>query len=62
MGIVKSLAIELGPDNIRVNAVLPGLVEGPRIDGVISARARLERVDETAMREQYLKKISLRRW
>jgi NAD(P)-dependent dehydrogenase (short-subunit alcohol dehydrogenase family) len=61
VGIVKSLAIELGPDNIRVNAVLPGLVEGPRIDGVISARARLDGVDETAMREEYLKKISLRR-
>ena len=61
VGIVKSLAIEVGPDNIRVNAVLPGLVEGPRIDGVISARARLNGVDETAMREEYLKKISLRR-
>jgi NAD(P)-dependent dehydrogenase (short-subunit alcohol dehydrogenase family) len=61
VGIVKSLAIELGRDNIRVNAVLPGLVEGPRIDAVISARARLEGVDETAMREEYLKKISLHR-
>jgi NAD(P)-dependent dehydrogenase (short-subunit alcohol dehydrogenase family) len=61
VGIVKSLAIELGPDNIRVNAVLPGLVEGPRIDGVISARARLEGVEETTMRADYLKKISLRR-
>jgi len=61
VGVVKSLAIELGPDNIRVNAVLPGLVEGPRIDGVISARARLEGVDETAMREEYLKRISLHR-
>lgn len=61
VGMVKSLAIELGPDNIRVNAVLPGLVEGPRIDDVIHARARLEGVEETAMREEYLKKISLHR-
>ena len=61
VGMVKSLAIELGPDHIRVNAVLPGLVEGPRIDGVIRARARLEGVDETAMREDYLKRISLHR-
>lgn len=61
VGLVKSLAIELGPDNIRINAVLPGTVEGPRMDGVISARARLEGVDERAMREEYLKKISLHR-
>ena len=61
VGIAKSLAIELGPDNIRVNAVLPGIVEGPRMDGVISARAKLEGIEETAMREDYLKHISLRR-
>ena len=61
VGIAKSLAIELGPDNIRVNAVLPGIVEGPRMDGVISARAKVEGIDEIAMREDYLKHISLHR-
>ncbi len=61
VGIVKSLAIELGADNIRVNAVLPGIVEGPRMDGVISARAKLEGMEEQAMRDDYLKKISLGR-
>jgi NAD(P)-dependent dehydrogenase (short-subunit alcohol dehydrogenase family) len=61
VGIVKSLAIELGPENIRVNAVLPGIVEGPRIDRVISARARLEGREEPELREEYLKKTSLRR-
>jgi NAD(P)-dependent dehydrogenase (short-subunit alcohol dehydrogenase family) len=61
VGITKSLAIELGPGNIRVNAVLPGIVEGPRMDGVISARAKLEGVEEQTMREEYLKSISLGR-
>ena len=37
---MKSLAAELGPDGVRVNALLPGIVEGPRIDKVIGARAR----------------------
>jgi NAD(P)-dependent dehydrogenase (short-subunit alcohol dehydrogenase family) len=61
VGIVKSLAIELGPDNIRVNALLPGIVEGPRMDGVISARAKMEGIDEKAMREEYLRSVSLGR-
>jgi NAD(P)-dependent dehydrogenase (short-subunit alcohol dehydrogenase family) len=61
VGIVKSLAIELGPSDIRVNALLPGIVEGPRIDAVIRARAKIENLEETKMREEYLKKISLRR-
>jgi NAD(P)-dependent dehydrogenase (short-subunit alcohol dehydrogenase family) len=61
VGIVKALAIELGPKDIKVNAVLPGIVEGPRMDGVIRARAKLAGIEETKMREEYLSKISLRR-
>ncbi len=61
VGIVKTLAIELGPSDIRVNAILPGIVEGARIDGVIRARAKFEGVEETTMRAEYLEKISLRR-
>jgi NAD(P)-dependent dehydrogenase (short-subunit alcohol dehydrogenase family) len=61
VGIMKALAIELGPQDIRVNALLPGVVEGPRMDGVIRARAELAGVEKAVMREEYLKKISLRR-
>ena len=39
IGFTQSLAKEVGPDNIRVNAILPGIVEGPRMEGVIRARA-----------------------
>ncbi len=40
IGFTQSLAKELGPHNIRVNAILPGIVEGPRMNGVIAARAK----------------------
>ncbi|HEX9463216.1 MAG TPA: SDR family NAD(P)-dependent oxidoreductase [Alphaproteobacteria bacterium] len=37
-GLTKSFARELGAHNITVNAVCPGLVEGPALDAAIAAR------------------------
>jgi NAD(P)-dependent dehydrogenase (short-subunit alcohol dehydrogenase family) len=61
VGLMKSLAVELGPDGVRANAILPGVVEGPRIDQVIAARAEQEGVSFETMRDRYLQKVSLRR-
>lgn len=61
VGLVKSLAVELGPSNIRVNAILPGVVEGERMDKVIAARAASTGVTFDEMKAQYLARISLRR-
>jgi NAD(P)-dependent dehydrogenase (short-subunit alcohol dehydrogenase family) len=61
VGLVKSLAIELGPLGIRANAILPGIVEGERMNRVIADRAQATGVGIGAMREEYLRKISLRR-
>jgi len=61
VGLVKSLAIELGPHGVRVNAILPGTVEGDRMNGVIAARAAAVGVGVDEMQEEYLRKISLRR-
>lgn len=61
VGLTKSLAIELGPSNIRVNAILPGVVQGERMDRVIAARAAALGITFEAMRDDYLRKISLRR-
>jgi len=61
VGLIKSLAIELGPDNIRVNAIQPGIVKGPRIERVIAARAQQLGLSYEQMEKEYLAKISLRR-
>jgi NAD(P)-dependent dehydrogenase (short-subunit alcohol dehydrogenase family) len=61
VGLMKSLAIELGPHGVRVNAILPGPVEGERMNSVIGARAATAGVSVEAMRAEYLQKISLRR-
>jgi NAD(P)-dependent dehydrogenase (short-subunit alcohol dehydrogenase family) len=61
VGLIKSLAIELGPLGIRANAILPGGVQGPRMDRVIAARANALGLTFEEMRNEYLRKISLRR-
>lgn len=61
IGFTQSLAKELGPHGIRVNAILPGIVEGPRIEGVIRARAKQLGMSYAEMEKQYLEKVSLRR-
>jgi NAD(P)-dependent dehydrogenase (short-subunit alcohol dehydrogenase family) len=59
IGFTKTLAMELGDHNIRVNAICPGPVEGPRIDGVISARAAAQGEEFAVTREKYLRQNSL---
>jgi NAD(P)-dependent dehydrogenase (short-subunit alcohol dehydrogenase family) len=61
VGLTHSLAKELGPDGIRVNAILPGIVAGPRIEKVIAARAETLGIGYKEMEKQYLDKVSLRR-
>lgn len=61
VGFTQSLAKELGPHNIRVNAILPGIVAGPRIERVIAARAKQVGVSRKEMTRRYLERVSLRR-
>ena len=59
VGYSKTLAMELGHANIRVNAICPGLVEGPRIEGVIRARAEARGEALEVTREKYLNQNSM---
>lgn len=39
LGLTKSLSIELGPENIRVNSILPGWTRTERVDYLLNLRA-----------------------
>jgi NAD(P)-dependent dehydrogenase (short-subunit alcohol dehydrogenase family) len=60
IGLTKTWAMELGPHNIRVNAVCPGSVSGPRIDGVIERDARERGVSPQEIRNVYERQSSMR--
>jgi NAD(P)-dependent dehydrogenase (short-subunit alcohol dehydrogenase family) len=53
IGLVRTLATELGPYNIRVNAVCPGPVAGPRIDEVIRKQAAARGITEEQARAAF---------
>jgi NAD(P)-dependent dehydrogenase (short-subunit alcohol dehydrogenase family) len=60
VGFTKSLAIEAGPDKVRVNCIQPGMVAGDRINRVIDARAKAKGISFEQERDESLESISLR--
>jgi NAD(P)-dependent dehydrogenase (short-subunit alcohol dehydrogenase family) len=62
IGLTKTLAMELGEYNVRVNAIAPGAVDGDRIQRVFQGRAQatgktVEDIKQTAMANQSLKQL-----
>jgi len=57
--LTKTLAMELGAHGVRVNAICPGSVDGPRIDKVIENDAISRGVSEAEIRSAYLTQSSL---
>ena len=61
VGLVKSLSIELGPDNIRVNAIAPGWTRTERVDQLLQARAKKNETTPEIEAEKTAAEIPLRR-
>ncbi len=58
-GFTKTLAMELGPHNIRVNGIAPGSVNGDRMERVIASHAETEGISEEAVRNLYTVGVSM---
>lgn len=61
IGLMKTVAMELGPYGIRANAICPGPVNGARIDRVIEAEAAAKGLSTDAVRQGYASGTALKR-
>ncbi len=61
IGLTKTVALEVGIYGIRVNAICPGAVKGPRLDYLIEERAKATGVSSQRAREAILEEVILRR-
>lgn len=62
IGLMKTLAMELGPAGVRVNAICPGAVEGPRMERVLAKQSAASGKDAEDIRRGYAEGTSLRTW
>ena len=59
VGLTKTMAMELGEHNIRVNCICPGSLSGDRMDRVIAAQSKTTGIDEQTIRDGYTCQVSL---
>jgi NAD(P)-dependent dehydrogenase (short-subunit alcohol dehydrogenase family) len=60
VGFTQSLAAEAGPDNVRVNCIQPGIVEGERIERIVAAKAEQLGVTPPEVLERMVEGIALK--
>jgi len=61
IGLVRTLALELGPHNIRVNSVCPGAVAGERLNRVVRQNAEARGISEAESMRQFSDSAALKR-
>ncbi|MBF9041884.1 SDR family oxidoreductase [Rhodobacterales bacterium HKCCE4037] len=62
IGLTKTLAMELGPSGVTVNAICPGAVDGDRMERVVAMEAAARGVPEAEVRALYAEGTSMRTW
>ena len=62
IGLVRTLAVELGPYDVRVNAVCPGYVAGPRMEVVVRRQAAVRGITDEEARAEVTRNSPLGGW
>ena len=62
IGVTKTLAMELGKFNIRVNAVCPGTIKGDRMKRVIRDKAKFTKVSSKSIEKDFISMSSMKQW
>ena len=62
IGVTKTLAMELGKFNIRVNAVCPGSIKGERMKRVIRDKAKFTKVSSKTVEKEFISMSSMKKW
>lgn len=60
IGLMKTVAMELGPHGIRANVICPGAVEGPRMEGVLEREAVVKGMTRDQVYDGYASGTSMR--
>ena len=62
VGITKTIAMELGKFNIRVNAICPGTIKGDRMGRVIRDKAKFLKLSKKSVEKEFVSMTSMNSW
>jgi len=62
IGVTKTLAMELGKFNIRVNAICPGTIKGNRMVRVIRDKAKFLKISKKKVEKEFVSMASMNCW
>lgn len=60
-GVTRTVALDVGEYNINVNAVCPGIVNGPRMDKLCEGKAKRRGWTKEQVYQEYIDDMALRR-
>jgi NAD(P)-dependent dehydrogenase (short-subunit alcohol dehydrogenase family) len=62
VGLTKTLAMELGRQKIRVNAICPGTIKGDRMKRVVRDKAKFLKVSQKLIEKEFVSMASMNSW